>query len=209
MYHSKLQIIFESARKQIASNASHLVLQTEKKWETYPLHLKPRRSFKFLQSRHCKCKADSILHVLSAEEQTAKYLHSAASLLVENYDSNLFNLREKSKKDPESIKSKLKEIKGLAEVRKSCPPLPPCQSNGKACAMLSSCIKDACFEKLLPIRAHFGQVRIPYSGTCLDEHVDKHLDETEHGMQMYCVKTCRPAYSQQSFCCYCYVLAVD
>ncbi|KAK9807102.1 hypothetical protein WJX73_005082 [Symbiochloris irregularis] len=55
-------------------------------------------------------------HIYQRKEQTAKYLHSAASVILDKYEGSLFKLREASGKDQEKIKSNLKEITGLAEV---------------------------------------------------------------------------------------------
>lgn len=55
-------------------------------------------------------------HIYQRKEQTAKYLHSAASVLLEKYEGSLFKLRDASGKDQEKMKSNLKEITGLAEV---------------------------------------------------------------------------------------------
>lgn len=56
-------------------------------------------------------------HIYQRKEQTAKYLHSAASVLLDKYEGSLFKLREASGKDQNKIKENLKEITGLAEVR--------------------------------------------------------------------------------------------
>ena len=57
-----------------------------------------------------------LIIMCGTEEQTATYLHSAAEVLLQNYEGSLFKLREAAGKNPDDIKSRLKEIKGLAEV---------------------------------------------------------------------------------------------
>ena len=65
-----------------------------------------------------RCSDFSATHCLplGAEEQTAKYMHSSAQVLLDKYEGSLYKLREAAKEKPDAERKKIQEIKGLAKV---------------------------------------------------------------------------------------------